>query len=137
VAIKKLQASLKIIKGRTIGLLGLAFKPNTDDVRDAPSLDIAEQLLNLGAMVKAYDPVAMPSARRARGDLDLIYCQSVKEVAAGADALVIITEWEEFRSLKLSQLKKTMRTPIIVDARNAISPSVARSAGFEYYGIGR
>jgi UDPglucose 6-dehydrogenase len=137
VAIKKLQASLKIIKGRTIGLLGLAFKPNTDDVRDAPSLDLAEQLLHLGAMIKAYDPVAMPSARRARGDLDIIYCQSVKEVAAGADALVIVTEWEEFRSLKLAQLKKTMRTPIIVDARNTISPSVARSAGFEYYGIGR
>ena len=104
VAIKKLQASLKIIKGRTIGLLGLAFKPNTDDVRDAPSLDIAEQLLNLGALIKAYDPVAMPSARRARGDLDIIYCQSVKEVATGADALVIVTEWEEFRSLKLAQL---------------------------------
>jgi UDPglucose 6-dehydrogenase len=137
IAIKKLQASLKIIKGRTIGLLGLAFKPNTDDVRDAPSLDIAEQLINLGALVKAYDPVAMPSAWRARGDLDIIYCQSAKEVASGADALVIITEWEEFRSLKLGLLKKNMRTPIIVDARNTISPSVARSAGFEYYGIGR
>jgi UDPglucose 6-dehydrogenase len=137
VAIKKLQASLKIIKGRTIGLLGLAFKPNTDDVRDAPSLDIAEQLLNLGAMVKAYDPVAMPAAHGARPDLDIIYCQSAKEVAAGADALVIVTEWEEFRSLKLSHLKKTMRTPVIVDGRNTISPSVARSAGFEYYGIGR
>jgi UDP-glucose 6-dehydrogenase len=137
VAIKKLQASLKIIKGRTIGLLGLAFKPNTDDVRAAPSLDIAEQLIALGAMVKAYDPVAMPSAPAARPDLDIIYCASAKEVAAGADALVIVTEWEEFRSLKLSQLKKTMRMPVIVDGRNTISPSVARGAGFEYYGIGR
>ena len=79
----------------------------------------------------------MPAAHAARPDLDIIYCQSAKEVAAGADALVIVTEWEEFRSLKLSQLKKTMRTHVIIDGRNTISPSVARSAGFEYYGIGR
>jgi UDPglucose 6-dehydrogenase len=136
-AIKKLQAALKIIKGRVISLLGLAFKPNTDDVRDAPSLDIAEQLLNLGAMVKVYDPVAEAAARRARPDLELIYCRSVEEVAAGADALVIVTEWEEFRSLKLSQLRKNMRTAVLVDARNIINPAVARSSGFDYYGFGR
>ncbi|HKG22056.1 MAG TPA: UDP-glucose/GDP-mannose dehydrogenase family protein [Blastocatellia bacterium] len=137
VAIKKLQTALKIMKGRVIGLLGLAFKPNTDDVRDAPSLDIAEQLLGLGAMIKVYDPVAENSARRARPDLELIYCRSIEDVAAGADALVIVTEWEEFRSLKLSQLKKIMRTPVLVDTRNIINPSVAASSGFEYYGMGR
>jgi UDPglucose 6-dehydrogenase len=136
-AIKKLQSSLKIIKGRMIGLLGLAFKPNTDDVRDAPSLDVAEQVLNLGAMVKAYDPVAEISCRRARPDLDIIYCQSVEEVASGCDALVIVTEWEEFRSLKLAQLKQAMRTPVIIDARNILDPAMARRAGFEYHGIGR
>jgi UDPglucose 6-dehydrogenase len=136
-AIKKLQSSLKIIKGRMIGLLGLAFKPNTDDVRDAPSLDVAEQILNLGALVKAYDPVAELSCRRARPDLDIIYCQSVEEVAAGCDALVIVTEWEEFRSLKLPQLKQAMRTPLIIDARNILDPATVRRAGFEYHGIGR
>lgn len=137
VAIKKLQAALKIMKGRVVALLGLAFKPNTDDVRDAPSLDIAEQLLHLGAIVKAYDPVATASARRARPELELVYCRSVEEVAEGADALVIVTEWEEFRSLKLSKLRRGMRLPVLVDARNIINPAVARSSGFDYYGIGR
>jgi len=137
VAIKKLQTALKIIKGRTIGLLGLAFKPNTDDVRDAPSLDIAEQILNLGAMVKAYDPVAEESCRKARPNLDICYCPSIEEVAFGSDALIIVTEWEEFRSLKLSRLKELMRTPVIIDGRNMFDPETVRKAGFEYHGIGK
>lgn len=137
VVVKKLQAALKILKGRIIGLLGLAFKPNTDDVRDAPSLEIAAQLLNLGAMVKVYDPAAESSARRAHPEMELIYCPSVEEAVTGADALIIVTEWEEFRSLRLSQLRKLMRTPILIDARNVINPAVARSSGFDYYGIGR
>jgi len=94
-------------------------------------------LLNLGALVKAYDPVAESSARQACPELELIYCPSVEDTASGADALVIVTEWEEFRSLRLSQLRKIMRTPVLVDARNIINPAVARSSGFDYYGIGR
>jgi UDPglucose 6-dehydrogenase len=137
VAIKKLQMALKIIKGRTVGLLGLAFKPNTDDVRDAPSLDIAEQIINLGAMVKAYDPVAEESCRRARPDLDINYCPSIDEVAFGSDALIVVTEWEEFRSIKLSSLKELMRTPVIIDGRNIFDPETVRQAGFEYHGIGK
>src|SRR5581483_10014233 len=137
VAIKKLQSALKIIKGRTIGLLGLAFKPNTDDVRDAPSLDIAQHLIALGAMVKAYDPVAEESCRRARPDLEINYCPSVEEVASDCDALVIVTEWEEFRSLKLSKLRELMRTPVIIDGRNILDATAAREEGFEYHGIGK
>jgi len=137
VVIKKLQTTLKIMKGRVIGLLGLSFKPNTDDVRDSPSLDIAEQLIKLGAAVKAYDPVANASARIARPDLDVSYCDSVEEVATDSNALVIVTEWDEFRSLRLSSLRNLVRTPVIVDARNIINPTVARWAGFEYFGIGR
>jgi UDPglucose 6-dehydrogenase len=137
VPIKKLQSALKIIKGRTIGLLGLAFKPNTDDVRDAPSLDIAEQILNLGALVKAYDPVAEESCRRARPNLDIHYCQSIEEVALGCDALIVVTEWDEFRSIKLDRLKELMRTPVIVDGRNLFDPDTVRQAGFEYHGIGK
>src|SRR5262249_29574153 len=134
---KKLQSALKIIKGRTIGLLGLAFKPNTDDVRDAPSLDIAEYLIGLGAMVKAYDPVAEASCRRARPELEITYCPSVEEVATDCDALVIVTEWEEFRSLKLAKLKNLMRMPVIIDGRNILDASTVRREGFEYHGIGK
>ena len=95
--IQKLQEKLFILKGRTIALLGLAFKPDTDDLRDAPSLEIAERLLRMGARVRAYDPVAMQACREQYPELKLRYCESAREAAAGADALVVVTEWREFR----------------------------------------
>jgi UDPglucose 6-dehydrogenase len=135
--IQKLQEKLFILKGRTIGLLGLAFKPDTDDLRDAPSLHIAERLLQMGARVKAYDPVAMNACREQRPELKIRFCQSAQEVAAEADALVLVTEWREFRTLDLAALARVMPRPVLVDGRNLFSPEAAAAAGFDYTGIGR
>src|SRR5580700_7548368 len=135
--IQKLQEKLYILKGRTIGLLGLAFKPDTDDLRDAPSLHIAERLLAMGARVKAYDPIAMKACRELRSDLKIRYCDSVDEVAEESDALVLVTEWNEFRRLPLEELARSMTKPILVDGRNLFQPETAIAAGFDYTGIGR
>jgi UDPglucose 6-dehydrogenase len=135
--IQKLQEKLLILKGRTIGLLGLAFKPDTDDLRDAPSLQIAERLLQLGARVKAYDPIAIKACRELHPDLKIRYCQSARELALDADALVVVTEWNEFRSLPLAELAELMTSPILVDGRNMFTPEAAIAAGFDYAGIGR
>jgi UDPglucose 6-dehydrogenase len=135
--IQKLQEKLFILKGRTIGLMGLAFKPDTDDLRDAPSLTIAERLLQMGARVKAYDPIAMPACRRQWPDLKIRYCESVRELAAGSDALVLVTEWDEFRNLDLAALAALTSSRILVDGRNVFQPEAAARAGFDYSGIGR
>jgi UDPglucose 6-dehydrogenase len=135
--IQKLQEKLHILKGRTIGLLGLAFKPDTDDLRDAPSLQIAERLVQMGARVKAYDPIAMNACREQRPELKIRYCDSPREVAANADALVLVTEWQEFRGLDLEALAAVMAAPILVDGRNIFQPQKAAAAGFDYAGIGR
>jgi UDPglucose 6-dehydrogenase len=135
--IQKLQEKLFILKGRNIALLGLAFKPNTDDLRDAPSLQIAERLLQTGARVKAYDPIAMPACRAQHPGLKIQYCASALEAATGADALVLVTDWDEFRNLDLPQLARAMAQSILVDGQNLYKPSVAREAGFDYTCIGR
>lgn len=135
--IQKLQEKLFILKGRTIGLLGLAFKPDTDDLRDAPSLHIAERLLGMGARVKAYDPIAIQACKEQRPDLKIRYCDSAQELAAETDALVVVTEWNEFRGLDLSELAKQMASPILVDGRNIYQPEAAIAAGFDYTGVGR
>jgi UDPglucose 6-dehydrogenase len=135
--IQKLQEKLFILKGRTVGLLGLAFKPDTDDLRDAPSLHIAERLLQMGARVKAYDPVAMNACREQRPDLRIRCCDSPLDLASESDALVLVTEWRQFRDLDLAALARAMARPILVDGRNLFSPEAARAAGFDYCGIGR
>jgi UDPglucose 6-dehydrogenase len=135
--IQKLQEKLFILKGRTIGLLGLAFKPDTDDLRDAPSLQIAERLLQMGARVKAYDPIAMDACRAGHPGLKIGYCDSAEQVADEADALVLVTEWKQFASLDLAAMAKTMTRAILVDGRNLFDPDAARHAGFDYCGIGR
>jgi UDPglucose 6-dehydrogenase len=135
--IQKLQEKLFILKGRTVSLLGLAFKPDTDDLRDAPSLQIAERLLQAGARIKAYDPVAMPACAAQHPDLKIRYCESPAEAAEESDALVVVTEWEEFRHLDLTALASSMNTRILVDGRNVFSPAQAAAAGFNYSGVGR
>jgi UDPglucose 6-dehydrogenase len=134
--ITKLQQELKIIKGRTIGLLGLAFKPNTDDLRDAPSLTIAAQLLKMGARVNAYDPVTNQACARQYPELNVSYCNSLEEVANNADALVLVTEWSEFLNADWQQLAQIMRKPILIDGRNFLPEQTLVSAGFTYRGIG-
>lgn len=135
--IQKLQEKLLILKGRTIGLLGLSFKPDTDDLRDAPSLQIAGRLVQMGARVKVYDPIAMEACREQHPELKVRYCGSPREVAQDADALVVITEWKEFADLPLAELAGLMARPILVDGRNVFAPEAATAAGFDYTGIGR
>jgi UDPglucose 6-dehydrogenase len=137
VVIQKLQERLFTLKGRTIALLGLAFKPDTDDLRDAPSLQIAERLIQLGARVKAYDPIAMPACKAQNPELRIQYCESAFDAALDADAVVLVTEWDEFRKLDLEQMARVMHQPILVDGRNLYDPETARKAGFDYGGIGR
>ena len=136
IVIHKLQEKLFVLKGRTIGLLGLAFKPETDDLRDAPSLTIAARLLQLGARVKAYDPIAMTACREQHPNLAIHYCESAAEVADHADALVVVTEWDEFRKLDLPKMALRMARPVLIDGRNIFDPAEAYQAGFDYSGIG-
>src|SRR5256712_1293207 len=133
--IDKLRDCLEELNDRVIGLLGLAFKPNTDDLREAPSLDIARVLLAAGAQVRAYDPAAMEGARVRLPDVE--YSRDAYGLADGADALVVVTEWNEFRQLDLSRVKASMRKPVIIDGRNIYDPEHMRGLGFTYRGIGR
>ena len=126
------------LSGRTFAVWGLAFKPNTDDMREAPSLYLIEALLSAGAQVRAYDPAAMEEAHRVIGDrAGLSYVASPMQACAEADALVIVTEWREFRNPDFEALAATLRTPILFDGRNLFAPELPRSFGIEYHTIGR
>jgi len=126
------------LKGRTFALWGLAFKPNTDDMREAPARTIIDLLLKAGARVRAYDPVALAEARRVYGERqDLTVCRNAYEAAEGADALAIATEWQEFRSPDFDRLRQLLKEPLIFDGRNLYDPSVLARFGFTYYAIGR
>jgi UDPglucose 6-dehydrogenase len=129
----KLEKHLGKLRGKTVALLGLAFKPNTDDLREAPSLVLASRLLAEGADVRAWDPVA--DARRLLQGVT--FCDTVREAVTGADAAVIVTEWDELRSLASDDVREVMRRPVIIDGRNLLEPDAARAAGFTYEGIGR
>ena len=137
VVVQKLQEKLYILKGRTVALLGLAFKPNTDDLRDAPSLQIAEKLIQMGVRVRAYDPVAMPVCREQNPNLRISYCNDALSAVDHADAVVLVTEWPEFSSISLQQMAARMNKPVLIDGRNLFDPEKARAAGFDYTGIGR
>ena len=126
------------LSGRTLALWGLAFKPNTDDMREAPSRTLMEALWSAGATVRAYDPVAMPEARRIYGErADLVLADSAEQALAGADALAILTEWQEFRSPDFDGIRDALRSPAIFDGRNLYDPALVRSFGLRYFAIGR
>jgi UDPglucose 6-dehydrogenase len=126
------------LQGLTVALWGLSFKPNTDDMREAPSLTIINELLAAGASVRVYDPVAMREAQRALGDCaGVTYVSDAYEAAAGADVLALATEWQEFRSPDFDQLKSLLKHPVIFDGRNVYNPELLARLGFSYYGIGR
>ena len=133
--VAKLVKHLGPLQGKTVALLGLAFKPNTDDLREAPSLVLASRLLAEGAQVRAWDPVALP--RREALLKGVEFCETVPEAVAGADAAVIVTEWEQLRDLASAETRAAMRNPLIVDGRNMLDPETVRAAGFVYEGIGR
>jgi UDPglucose 6-dehydrogenase len=124
--------------GRTIALWGLAFKPNTDDVREAPSCTLMETLWETGARVQAYDPAAMDEARRIYGEREsLIFCETPEAALQGADALAVVTEWNVFRSLDFEMIKSSLRVPVIFDGRNLYDPGLMASQGIIHYSIGR
>ncbi len=130
-----IKAQLGDLKGKTLALLGLAFKPNTDDLREAKSLELIELLLEEGAKIKAYDPVAMENCKRIFPRIS--YCRNPYQAAEGADALLIVTEWREFKLLDMERIKQVMKCPIIFDGRNIYDPKQERRLGVRYYSIGR
>ncbi|HXH84513.1 MAG TPA: UDP-glucose/GDP-mannose dehydrogenase family protein [Candidatus Tectomicrobia bacterium] len=134
--VRTIAGILDPLERRTIAVLGLAFKPNTDDMREAKSVEVVEGLLGRGAAVRAYDPVAIPNARKVLPP-SVTYCDSPYEAAAGADALALVTEWNEFKFLNLERLRGEMRRPVVFDGRNLWEPERMRRLGFEYYSIGR
>jgi UDPglucose 6-dehydrogenase len=134
--VTKLRDVLGGLRGKRVGILGLSFKPNTDDMRDAPSVEIANLLRYEGAELQAYDPVAMENARRVLGNA-VTYCDDPYEVADGADALLLVSEWNEFKQLDMERVKALMRQPILLDGRNIYDPKRMRGLGFTYRGMGR
>ncbi len=134
-AVEKVSRALGGLIDKVVGLLGLAFKPNTDDMREAPSLDLAQAFLVSGAAVRAYDPVAMENARRLLPTVTL--CPDPYTLAEGCDALVVVTDWNEFKHLDLERIRAAMRRPILLDGRNIYNPTEMRALGFTYIGMGR
>jgi len=134
-AVKRLRELVGDLQGAVIGLLGLSFKPNTDDMRDAPSVTLADLLTKAGARVRAYDPVAMPVARTILPNVEM--CTDPYELAEGCDALMVVTDWNEFKQLDLVRIKSVMKRAIMVDGRNIYDPKVMRQLGFRYRGLGR
>ena len=136
IVVKKLQDKLGALRGKTIALWGLAFKPETDDMREAPALVVIEKLLEAGASVKVYDPVAMDECRRRIRDR-VVYCKDMYDVVIDADALAVLTEWKEFRIPSWSVIKRVMKQPVLVDGRNIYSKDEVIAEGFEYAAIGK
>ena len=133
--VEKLLNFIPNLKGRTIGLLGLAFKPNTDDVRDAPALTVISEIVKRGGQIKAYDPAAMGEMRKHFPEIT--YVASSEDAAKNADAVIILTEWNEFRNMNLDYLKSVMKQPVMIDARNIYEPELVLEKGFKYACIGR
>ncbi len=135
--ISHLQDALKTIKGRRVAVWGLAFKPGTDDLRDAPALTVIGELLRLGARVHVYDPVAMATLQRDYPDLEVVYADNAVAALRGAEALMVLTEWPEFAQIPLTQIAQGLSRPVLIDGRNLWTPESAKRAGLDYHGVGR
>jgi UDPglucose 6-dehydrogenase len=133
--VRKIQEKVGDLRGKTVGILGLSFKPNTDDIRESSSMVIIRDLLAMGAKVKAFDPAAMDEANAVLPEVE--YAKDPYDVAKGSDALVLVTEWNQFRRLDLQRIKTLLRTPIFIDLRNVYDPDQMRRLGFNYCGVGR
>jgi UDPglucose 6-dehydrogenase len=133
--VEKLLNELKILKGRTVGLLGLAFKPNTDDLREAPAIEIAQKLIDRGVRVKAHDPIAMEKFEQSYGKMGVQLCQNVEAVVEDCDAVVLVTEWNDYRDLDWEGLAKKMRAPLILDGRHTLDKEKLVRAGMRYISI--
>jgi UDPglucose 6-dehydrogenase len=134
----KVERALGGVAGKTLGVLGLSFKPDTDDVRESPAIAVARGLVERGARLRVHDPEAMAPARRELPDAGAVaYCADAYAAAEGADALVIATEWNQFRALDLQRLRRLMRAPVVIDLRNVYEPAKMAAAGFRYLSVGR
>jgi UDPglucose 6-dehydrogenase len=133
--IEKLLHELKILKGRTLALLGLAFKPNTDDLREAPAIDIAQRLIERGAMVKAHDPIAMERFKKEYSSLDVQLCCNVEKTLEDCDAAILVTEWTLYREIDWKNIASLMRGRVILDGRSVLDREELNSLGFRYIGI--
>lgn len=133
--VKKAEDILKNVKGKYIGILGLAFKPNTDDMRFAPSIDIINQLIKKGAKIKAFDPQAMEKSKKVIQEIE--YMHDIYSVVEGIDLLIVTTDWNEFKEIDFNKIKKLMKNPAVIDARNIYTPDKLRKLGFIYTGVGR
>jgi UDPglucose 6-dehydrogenase len=134
-AVKHMAEMVGGLKGKTIGMFGLAFKPNTDDMREAPSIEIVAHLLEAGARVRGYDPVAMEVARPVLPAVEMF--RDPYQMAAGCDGVMVVTEWNEFKQLDLDQLKSVLKQPVIFDGRNIYDPALMKEKGFTYRAMGR
>lgn len=137
IIVEKLQSVLKVLRGRTVGVLGLAFKPNTDDVRESPAIELVRLLVERGVHVRAHDPIAEAKAKQTLQGLEVDFVDDPYKVADNADAVILATEWEPYRFLELTRLARRMRVPLLVDGRNIYNPEDARRAGLTYMGVGR
>jgi UDPglucose 6-dehydrogenase len=133
--VEKIKHHLGNLKGKTIAILGLAFKQNTDDIRQSPAIDIIKLLLKEGVNIKCFDPLAMDNTKKILPDLT--YCQDEYDTARNSHVLVILTEWNQFRNIDLSKIKKLLKTPVLLDLRNLYEPEKVKKLGFVYEGIGR
>jgi UDPglucose 6-dehydrogenase len=133
--VEKITKEVGVLKGKTFAMLGLSFKPNTNDLRDAPALAIAQELLKQGATVRAYDPAALQEACQTVSGL--IPCKDAYETAQGADALILMTEWNQFRTLDFDRLKTVLRQPVFFDLRNVYEPDRVTAFGFRHISVGR
>jgi UDPglucose 6-dehydrogenase len=134
-AVKKAKSLLWNLNGKTIGLLGLAFKPDTDDIREAPAIEVIKQLQQERVKIKAYDPKAMENIRAMFPDLE--FCQDAYQVADGSEALILVTEWAEFKELDMAKIKRLLKQPVVIDGRNIFDPARMNELGFMYQGVGR
>jgi UDPglucose 6-dehydrogenase len=137
IMIDKIKKSIGKLRGKTIGILGLSFKPNTDDIRESPAIEIAKALIKRGSKIRAYDPEALGTAKAIFNSGKVTYCKDAYEVAKGANALVIATEWNQFRMLDMKRIKKLLKEPILIDLRNVYEPSYIKKLGFLYTSVGR
>jgi len=133
--VEKIKHHLGDLKGKTIAILGLAFKQDTDDIRKSPAIDIVKLLIKEGAYIRCFDPLAIDNTKKILPSLT--YCQDEYDTARNSHALVILTEWNQFRNLDLSKIKKLLKTPVLLDLRNIYDPKKAKSLGFVYEGVGR
>ncbi|MFQ5713188.1 MAG: UDP-glucose dehydrogenase family protein [Candidatus Scalinduaceae bacterium] len=137
IMIDKIKKSVGKINGKTIGILGLSFKPNTDDTRESPAIEMAKILIKRGSKIRTYDPEALETAKAIFNSSKVTYCKDAYEVAKGSNALVIATEWNQFRMLDMKRIKRLLKKPILIDLRNVYEPSYVKKLGFSYTSVGR